>query len=108
MLLPEASGEKALELYRKGGERANALGKEAFETEMRHFWGLLETRPYLRARAGLAQSLWDCGLHDAAIAHWRGILRLIPNDNQAIRYVLAARLLERGRDHEFAGIAPGA
>ena len=34
--------------------------------------------------------------------HWRDLLRLNPNDNQGIRYVLAARLLELGRDRELA------
>lgn len=105
VLLAEAAPTpaKALHLYRQGvnaGERA--LGKEDFESDAGHFWGILETRPYMRARAGLAQSLWDYGSHDEALAHWRDLLRLNPNDNQGIRYVLAARLLELGRDRELA------
>jgi tetratricopeptide (TPR) repeat protein len=95
----------ALEFYRQGveaGERA--LGKEAFEKNVGHFWGILETRPYMRARAGLAQCLWDRGTHDEALDHWRDLLRLNPNDNQGIRYVLAARLLELGRDRELAAL----
>src|SRR5271169_4178978 len=73
VLLAEAARTraKALELYRKGvaaGERA--LGREAFERDAGHFWGILETRPYMRARAGLADSLWDRGDYDEAIAHW--------------------------------------
>jgi tetratricopeptide (TPR) repeat protein len=94
---------KALELYRRGvlaGERA--LDKRAFAEDAGHFWGLLETRPYMRARAGLALSLWARGQHDEAIAHWRAMLILNPNDNQGIRYLLAARLLEAGRDRELA------
>ena len=96
---------QAWEFYREGveaGERA--LGKEAFEEGVGHFWGILETRPYMRARAGLAQCLWDCATHDEALAHWRDLLRLNPNDNQGIRYVLAARLLELGRDRELAAL----
>jgi tetratricopeptide (TPR) repeat protein len=105
VLLAEAAATpvKALELYRRGvvaGERA--LGKRAFVEDVGHFWGLLETRPYMRARAGLALSLWARGQHDEAIAHWRAMLILNPNDNQGIRYVLAARLLEVGRDRELA------
>ncbi len=105
VLLAEAARTpaKVVEFYRKGveaGERA--LGQPAFEDEVGHFWGLLETRPYMRARAGLARSLWNCGKHDDALAHWRDLLRLNPNDNQGIRYVLAARLLELGRDRELA------
>jgi hypothetical protein len=47
----------ALALYRQGveaGERA--LGNE-FEELSGHFWGFLQTRPYMRARAGLAMTL---------------------------------------------------
>lgn len=92
VLLAEAATtpDKTLELYRKGlqaGERA--LGKNAFKDEVGSFWGILETRPYMRARAGVAQSLWECGQPDEALAHWRDMLRLNPNDNQGIRYVLS-------------------
>ncbi|HKV54722.1 MAG TPA: hypothetical protein VJN94_08760, partial [Candidatus Binataceae bacterium] len=94
---------QALDYYRQAvaaGERA--LGKEIFQREAGHFWGIIETRPYMRARAGLAQSLWDSGCHDEALAHWHELLRLNDDDNQGIRYLLAARLLELGRDRELA------
>ncbi len=96
---------EATELYRKAveaGERA--LGKRAFKDDVGHFWGLLETRPYMRARAGLAQCLWEAGQRDEAIAHHRDLLRLNPRDNQGIRYVLAACLLDTGRDAELASL----
>ena len=54
--------EEATEFYRQGvqaGERA--LGPEIFEEEVEHFWGILETRPYMRAREGLAACLWQLG-----------------------------------------------
>src|SRR2546421_12928373 len=47
-----------------------------------HFWGFLETRPYMRARAGLASTLLQLGDIDSALAHYRDMLKLIPNDNQ--------------------------
>jgi tetratricopeptide (TPR) repeat protein len=107
VLLAEAASTpaEALEFYRKGvaaGERV--LGPEAFTEDIGHFWGMLETCSYMRARAGLALSLWARGQHDEAIAHWRAMLILNPNDNQGIRYVLAARLLEAGRDRELAAL----
>ncbi|SDF03274.1 hypothetical protein [Rhodospira trueperi] len=39
------------------GEQAvrHVLGEEAFEEEEGHFWGILETRPYMRARAALGR-----------------------------------------------------
>ncbi|CAM5388857.1 MULTISPECIES: hypothetical protein [Sphingomonadales] len=85
----------ALALYRQGveaGERA--LGNE-FEELSGHFWGFLQTRPYMRARAGLAMTLWRTGEQQAAIDHYRAMLILNPNDNQGIRYLLASALLQR-------------
>jgi tetratricopeptide (TPR) repeat protein len=92
---------EALDLYRKGVEAGElALGKETFEQDVGHFWGLLETRPYMRARSGLAQALWASGERDDAIGHYRDMLRLNPNDNQGVRYLLAACLqaMERHTD----------
>ena len=34
-----------------------ALGPRGFKQYAGHFWGFLETRPYMRARAGLAGTL---------------------------------------------------
>ena len=52
----------------------------------------------MRARLGLAQALWERGERDEAAAHAEAMLALNPNDNQGIRYVLAAWLLELERD----------
>ena len=96
---------EALDLYRQGvdaGERA--LGKAAFAEDAGHFWGILETRPYMRARFGLAQALWTNGLRDEAVVHYRDMLRLNPNDNQGIRYTLLNCLLELGRDSDAGGL----
>lgn len=89
--------KEALSLYEAGvkaGERV--LGKKVFEEEVGHFWGMIETRPYMRARAGLAQCLWAIGKLEEAITHYQELIRLNPNDNQGIRYILAASLLEMG------------
>ncbi len=88
--------EEELAWYQKGVEAGElALGKEGFEEYAGHFWGFLETRPYMRARAGLAAALWLLGRHQEAIGHYRAMLKLNPNDNQGIRYVLAGHLLAR-------------
>jgi len=93
---------KALALYREGveaGERA--LDPSYFEEDVGHFWGIFETRPYMRARLGLAIVLWKLGQHQEAVSHLREMLRLNPGDNQGIRYILAARLLMMNRDEEL-------
>jgi len=91
------SVKEAFDLYEAGvkaGERA--LGEEMFQKEAGHFWGIVTTRPYMRARVGLAQCLWEMGEREEAVGHYRDMLRLNLNDNQGIRYPLAACLLEMG------------
>ena len=88
------SDEEACEFYRLGVTAgARALGVETFSELVGHFWGELRTRPYMRARAGLAECLCQMGRHKEAVGHYQAMLRLNPNDNQGIRYVLAACLL---------------
>src|SRR6202011_4309883 len=62
VLLAQATAQTpqdARDLYLKGvhaGQRA--IGPHDFNDLVGHFWAVLETRPYMRARAGLAQVLW--------------------------------------------------
>ena len=93
---------EARDLLQQGvaaGERA--LGPETFEEGAGHFWGIVETRPYMRAREGLARVLWLLGEQQAALDHFKALLQLNPGDNQGIRYVLARRLLETCADEEL-------
>ena len=76
------------------GERA--LGEEFFEENRGHFWGIIKTRPYMRARQELADLLRDAGRTDDAIAHYEAMLDLNPDDNQGIRDLLLACYLTRG------------
>jgi hypothetical protein len=96
------SRKEALALYEQAvaaGERA--LGRKAFEELAGHFWGFHETRPYMRARLGLANALWTSGRRDEAAAHLQEMLRLNPNDNQGVRYTLAGYLLALDRDDDL-------
>jgi len=97
------SRKEARRLYEQGvvaGERA--LGADAFQRDVGRFWGLLETRPYMRARLGLAHSLWTAGRRDEAVQHLQDMLRLNPGDNQGVRYTLAGFLLFLDRDDDLA------
>ena len=75
-----------------------ALGEGGLKRYKGSFWGMLETRPYMRARHALAEELWHAGEHDAAIAHLHDMLKLNSGDNQGIRYVLLAWLVTQGDD----------
>ena len=100
-----ANAEEARELVEQGvaaGERA--LGPEAFAEDVGHFWGLLETRPYMRARAALAETLWALGRREEAVEHHRDLLRLNPNDNQGLRYLQAEWLLWLESYEELDGL----
>jgi tetratricopeptide (TPR) repeat protein len=96
---------RALEYYQQGvqaGERA--LGQEYFEENAGHFWGLLETRPYMRAREGLANVLWRLNRKDEALAQYRDMLRLNPGDNQGVRYLALDLLLQMERYDEVQAL----
>lgn len=106
VLLAEETTEtvkEARDLYQKGveaGERA--LGKEFFEENAGHFWGIVETRPYMRALMGLAEGTELLEEFKQAAEYYREALRLNPNDNQGVRYALARCLLREGADNEVA------
>ncbi len=103
VLMAESTNDpqKARDYYEQGmrvGERA--IGPEMF-TQIAadgEFWRTIETRPYMRARQGLATVLWLLGERAAATEHMLAMLRLNPNDNQGLRYMLASWLLIAGDD----------
>lgn len=93
----------AIAQFRKAvaaGERT--LGSDLFETNRGHFWGLIETRPYMRAMQNLASSLWNYGEVDEAVQLYQEMLSLNPGDNQGARYPLLDALLLLRRHDEAA------
>jgi len=97
--------DEKLDLYRRAvAAGTEAVGEAAFRDDVGLFWGLIQTRPYMRARHELALMLWESGDRDEAIGHYYDLLRLNPNDNQGIRYLLMDALLELGRDTEAAAL----
>jgi tetratricopeptide (TPR) repeat protein len=93
---------EAIELYRKGVEAGTrTIGKKHFDDIKGHFWGYIETRPYMRAKAGLAGCLWEGGHFEEALKHYREMLELNPSDNQGIRYIIAGCLLYLGLEEEL-------
>jgi len=101
VMLAELSAQTLAEawaLYEAGvraGQRA--LGEE-FDELKGHFWGHIETRPYMRARMGLAVTLWNLGYLEEAADHMAAMLELNPNDNQGVRQLYITLLLELGDD----------
>jgi len=106
ILAEHAAGPaRALPFFEQAVEAGRrALGPGTFDRESGRFWDLIETRPYMRSVAGLADSLVGLGRPGEAVGHYRELLRLNPNDSQGIRYRLLRTLLELGRDEEAASL----
>jgi tetratricopeptide (TPR) repeat protein len=96
-----ASPEEACKWYERAVDAgARAIGSERMAALQGEFWGHLETRPYMRARLALGRALGELGREDDALDHYRELLRLNPNDNQGVRYLLLPALFEQHRDEE--------
>ena len=107
VLLAELAGraEGAHDLYSQALAVAErTLGPDFIAENRGHFWGLFKTRPYMRARLGLAETLHDLGRSDEAIGHLQEMLDLNPNDNQGVRDILLECLLETGQDNEAQAV----
>lgn len=58
------------------------------EENIGHFWGILETRPYMRMRARFVHGLLVCGMLGRAREECEELLRLSEGDNLGMRYLL--------------------
>ncbi len=104
LLAEEEAGtpEHALRLYVQGVEAGKrALGEDYFKENAGHFWGLLETRPYMRALEGVANCEWILDRREESLGHYQELLRLNPGDNQGIRYVLTDLYLGLNKEKEL-------
>lgn len=88
--------EKIKKVKRIIARTEQKLGKNYFEENRGHFWGLVETRPYMRARSFLVSALRKTGKTAEAIHQAEEMLELNPNDNQGIRDTLLGMYLETG------------
>jgi len=78
-----------------------ALGDLYIKKNTGHFWGILETRPYMRALLGLADCYWHKREFEQAVEIYREMLKLNSSDNQGVRYALGYLLLLLDRRKEL-------
>lgn len=86
-------------LYRKALGFAEPEVKDIPKGE---FWGILETRPYMRALHGLGLTAWKQGKLEQAISIFKQMLELNPNDNQGARYLMGPLYHQLGSLEEAA------
>jgi tetratricopeptide (TPR) repeat protein len=70
-----------------------ALGQKFIDENRGHFWSIMETRPYMRARLDLGMQLIEAGGAEEGITHLQALLDLNPNDNQGVRELLLPMFL---------------
>lgn len=74
-----------------------------FETAVGHFWGVLETRDYMRTRFSHVEALLEintAGAVQAALDHMMDMLRLCRSDNMGVRDLVPALMLRLDQDQE--------
>ena len=79
------------------------LPANIFEEHAGHFWGILETRDYMRARYGVIEALMKVKTFEAIEAALEMCMenhRLCRGDNQGIRDITPHLMLRVGKDQE--------
>lgn len=74
-----------------------------FDTQVGHFWGILDTRPYMRARFAHIEAMLSVKNYlavEKAHEHVMDILRLNRSDNMGVRDLAPVLKLRLGRDQE--------
>lgn len=82
-------------------EKAIAVGRKVFNKEyiQKHkgkFWGLFETRPFMRCLYGYADTLCSLGRYKEGIAGFEEMLELNTNDNRGVKDMLMLYLIHIG------------
>ncbi|MGG5251981.1 SEC-C metal-binding domain-containing protein [Neobacillus sp. SM06] len=89
--------EKSASLYKKGMEIGQKeFGENYFKKHRGHFWGLYETRPFMRAKFSYAQALLHLEKREEAIKQMVELLELNPMDNQGVRFFLFIAYVDNG------------
>ena len=84
---PEDELAAISEVVQKAGKALEAEGY--FKNDIGSFWGIWETRPYMRARAIYCHRLIGCGKLRLAEKEAKDLLMLSEDDNLGIRFALA-------------------
>lgn len=77
---------QSLIFYKNGFASARRkLGEKFFDKNKGQFWGLHETRPFMRCLLGFGMALYSLDQKEQALNIYLELLTLNPNDNQGVR-----------------------
>lgn len=103
-----------IDRLKKVGDRLKALKileeaergrlKDYMKSDVGHFWGILETRPYIRVLNNLAKIYIDEQMYVVAAKWLREIIRLNKNDNTGARYSLMILHMRLGQEKEMRAL----
>lgn len=97
-----ASPMLSLTFYQMAVDKARKkLGEKFFQKNKGHFWGLHETRPFMRCLKNCAECLYMLEQKEEALTIFFELLSLNPNDNQGIRDQAGLYCLELGKIDQF-------
>ncbi|KAJ5143094.1 uncharacterized protein N7515_001881 [Penicillium bovifimosum] len=80
-----------------------ALPEDPFTNGVGHFWGLYDTRDYMRARFALVDAMTKINSTEsveAQLGHLMDMLRLCRSDNMGVRDLVPALMLRLNKDQE--------
>lgn len=94
--------DSALSYYEKGIEIGRRIfGGKYLEKNRGHFWGIHETRPYMRCLFEYADLLYMSGKKEKGVEMMKEIILLNPNDNQGVRDQLMLYLIEQNEFEQY-------
>lgn len=98
----EEEPDEQIRLFREALAAAErVIGQNWMKDFKGLFWVAPETRPVMIAMSNLAKCLQEYNEFDEALALFRKLIELNPNDNQGIRYLLANCLFDAHCDDEL-------
>jgi tetratricopeptide (TPR) repeat protein len=102
--LSDGDYESAIAMLREGLAVASADLNDKLSDNSLDFGELIETRPYMRVRFTLANTLHAIDKTEEAVEHYQEMLVREPDDSMGARYTLAGVYLELGRVKEARAI----
>ncbi|VBB45821.1 hypothetical protein TRIP_D310216 [uncultured Paludibacter sp.] len=100
------SSENSIELASIFFEKGISIGRELFlgknyKNYKGHFWGILETRPFMRCLHSYSEILYLKNKKNESIKILEEMISLNPNDNQGVRDFLLLYLVELNENEKF-------